>query len=346
MRFAINGRFLTRPTTGVERYAREIVAALDELLEPGEAVIVVPEGAELVEPPRLAHIEVVCHGRRSGHAWEQLDYSSFLRRNGALGVSLCNTAPMRNPGCVCIHDMAVRADADNFNAKFVAWYRALFFVLTHRAGAIITVSEFSRREIERYYPAARGRITVISNAWQHIERIEPDNDVFSQHPELEPGGYWFAMSSSAPNKNLRWLVETALANPGETIAIAGGLNTRVFGGHDVLESPNVVRLGRVSDEQAKALMQGCKGFLHPATYEGFGIPPMEAMACGAPVAVSDIEVMHEVYGASVHYVDPRVPCSDLEALFSGEVAPAADTLSKYSWRASAEKLTGLLREMG
>ena len=70
------------------------------------------------------------------------------------------------------------------------------------------------------------------------------------------------------------------------------------------------------------------------------------MACGAPAAVSDTEVMHEVYGASVHYVDPHVPCGDLAALFAGEVAPAADVLAKYSWRASAEKLAELLRGLG
>ena len=346
MRLAINGRFLTRPTTGVDRYARELVLELDEVLEAEEAVILVPEGAELVEPPQLANIRLVRHGKRGGHAWEQLDYSSYLRENGALGVSLCNTAPMRNPGCVCIHDMAVRANAGNFSRKFIAWYRVLFSALSRRAAVIVTVSDFSRRELERFYPATKGRITVIPNAWQHIERVEPDGGVFAQHPELSPGGYWFAMSSLAPNKNLRWLVQTALANPGETIAIAGGLNTRVFGEHGIPEAPNVVYLGYVSDGQAKALMQGCKGFLYPTFYEGFGLPPMEAMACGAPAAVSDTEVMHEVYGASVHYVDPHVPCEDLAALFAGEVAPAADVLAKYSWRASAEKLAELLRGLG
>ena len=210
--------------------------------------------------------------------------------------------------------------------------------MAHR---VLTDSGFSKREIEKYYPAARGKIEVIPCAWQHVERVEADPSALVR-AGLKPGSYYFAMSSLAPNKNLRWLVETARLNPSETIAVAGGINSKVFGEHDIPEADNVRYLGYVTDGEAKALMQRCKGFLFPTFYEGFGIPPMEAMACGVPVAVSDTEVMREVYGDSARYVDPIVPCEDLASLFSSSVADSREVLSRYSWKKSAIQLANLL----
>lgn len=343
MRIGINGRFLTRRTTGVDRFARELVHELDRLVSPGEAVLAVPGGAELVELPELENIEVVPVGKRAGHAWEQLNYSAWLSRESRIGLSLCNTAPVRNPGVVCIHDMAVRANPSNYSRGFVLWYRLLYNMLVRRADAVFTVSEFSKGEIGKYYPAARRKVIVVPNAWQHIGRVEADTSFFDKHPEVRPGEYYFAMSSLAPNKNLRWLVETARLNLGETVVIAGGLNSKVFADGGIPEAENVVYPGYVSDGEAKALMECCKGFLFPTFYEGFGIPPLEALACGAPVAVSDTEVMHEVYGNGAVYVDPHEPCEDLAGLFSKEsFSLAEDVLGRYSWEESAKRLLALL----
>ena len=256
-------------------------------------------------------------------------------------VNLCNTAPIRDAGVVCIHDMNVRANPRFYSRKFVLAYRFLFRHEISTARVILTDSYFSKHEIEHYYPSAKGKIRVIPCAWQHVERVESDFSVLARSG-LEAGSYYFAMSSLAPNKNLRWLVETARLNPSETIAIAGGINSKIFGEHDIPEADNVLYLGYVTDGEAKALMEGCKGFLYPTFYEGFGIPPMEAMACGAPVAVSDTEVMREVYGDGAHYVDPLVPCDDLMRLFSVTRRNPSKVLGRYNWRKSAESLAALL----
>lgn len=337
-RFVVNGRFLTRPTTGVDRYARELVRELDGLVRQGDFVLAVPGGTEVVEPLDLENIEIEHVGRRAGILWEQVDFPRYLEKMHATSVNLCNTAPLFNPGVVCIHDMQVRANPAFFDWKFVAWYRLLFSVVIPRTKLILTVSEFSKEEIERFYPKSKGKVEVVGNAWQHIEQVASDCDVISNTPALEEGSYYFAMSSLAPNKNLKWLAETARLNPQETIAIAGGINRKVFGGHSIPEAENVVYLGYVSDGEAKALIQNCKGFLFPTFYEGFGIPPMEALACGAQAAVSDTPCMREVYGESVRYVDPNVPCAGLDALFSETVGVADKALGKYSWRESAQRL--------
>ncbi len=343
-RYVVNGRFLTRPTTGVDRYARELVHELDKLVPAGDFVLAIPGDSEVIDLPDLRNIEIVRAGKRDGILWEQLDLPNYLKRAGATGIHLCNTAPLVNPGIVCIHDMQIRANPSFFDWKFVAWYRFLFSFVVPRAKLILTVSEFSKDEIERFYPKGQGKVEVIANAWQHIERVETDEHILSKHPKLRNGSFYFAMSSLAPNKNLKWIAETARANPLETIVVAGGLNRRVFGKHAIPEAENVVYLGYVTDCEMKILMGNCKGFLFPTFYEGFGIPPMEALACGAPVAVSDASCMREVYGASAHYVDPNVPCADLGVLFSEKVKSAHEVLDRYSWQKSAQQLVALLEK--
>lgn len=339
-RYAINGRFLIRKATGVDRYARELVIELDKLMEPGEAVLVVPCNTEIVDPLPLNVIEIVQFGRFVGQAWEQLDFWRYARAHRLLGVNLCNTAPILDPDVVCIHDMAIRANPNYFSTKFVLWYRLLFFFITRRSNLIITVSEFSKREIEKYYPHTSGKITVIYNAWQHINRVEPNAATLNKHG-LKAGEYYFAMSSLAPNKNLKWIVETARMNPEDTFVVAGGINSKVFGEHAIPEADNVVYVGYVSDGEARALMEGCKAFLYPTFYEGFGIPPMEAMACGAHAIVSDTEVMHEVYGEAVGYINPNIPIDTLDDLLLGLQTSAAETvLSRFEWC----KMAGWLEE--
>lgn len=341
LQYVLNGRFLTRPTTGVDRYARELILELDRLVSANDLTLAVPGDSEIIDPLNLKNIKTIRIGMRDGVLWEQLDFPSYLKKVKATGINLCNTAPLISPGIVCIHDMQIRVNPGFFDWKFVAWYRLLFAAFAPRAKMILTVTEFSKEEIERFYPKGRGKIEVIANAWQHIDRVDPDSEALTGKA-LEEGSYYFAMSSLAPNKNLKWLVETAQRNPRETIAIAGGINRKVFGKHNFPEADNVVYLGYVTDAEMKALMQNCKGFLFPTFYEGFGIPPMEALACGASVAVSDASCMREVYGASVHYIDPNIPCENLNELFSEKVGSAREVLDGYSWQQSARQLRALL----
>ena len=85
--------------------------------------------------------------------------------------------------------------------------------------------------------------------------------------------------------------------PDVEFIIAGGSNEKVF------KSAGVRLIGYVSDEELMALYRHASVFVYPSLYEGFGIPPLEAMMCGCPVVVSDIKVFHEVYGDSVEYCD-------------------------------------------
>ena len=93
------------------------------------------------------------------------------------------------------------------------------------------------------------------------------------------------------------------------------------------------------------LMQNCKAFLFPSFYEGFGIPPLEAMSTGCQIVVSDIPVMHEIFGDSVHYIDPNSADIDLKELLAQPVSSTAPILEKYSWEKSAKVLFDCLKEI-
>ena len=203
---------------------------------------------------------------------------------------------------------------------------------------IITVSEFSKREIEKYYKVSKERIKIIYNAWQHISRIAASVDIFERYPQLRKNNYYFSLSSLAANKNFKWLLYAAKNNPSEQFAIAGGGKLKgVAEASGLKDFPNIHFLGYVSDADAKALMAGCKAFIFPTLYEGFGIPPLEAVASGARrIVVSDTPCMHEIYGDCAEYLNAKDYVN--AGINSNGKIDSADILTKYSWKESAEKL--------
>jgi glycosyltransferase involved in cell wall biosynthesis len=342
MRIVINGKFLTRPLTGVDRFAFEITHALDEIVAPNEFSVVAPESQ--TDLSIFENIPIHRTGKHNGILWEQIDLPRYARAQDATLLNLCNIAPLAKSDYTCIHDMQIRANPFYFSRVFVWWYRLLFLRIMKKSPVIFTVSEFSKREIEKYYPGTIDRIEVISSAWQHFDIVNNDETIFDRNPKLKREEYYFALSSLTLNKNLSWLTNVAKANPAVIIAIAGGINSKVFGKSNIPQAENVVYLGYVSDNEAKVLMQNCKGFLFPTFYEGFGLPPLEALACGAQIAVSNTDIMHEVYEDAAHYIDPKNPNIDLKMLFSEPIGDPQRILNKYSWQKSAEKLYTVLKE--
>lgn len=337
----INGRFLGRRVTGVERYAREIVAELDKILQPSEMELAVPP--EVMNIPEYKNIKVVQIGRLHNRLWEHISFPLYVKRKKGISLNLCNVAPLISPGIVCIHDVKIKATPQYFSKKFVLWYQILFNNAVRRTKAVITVSDFSKKEICKYYHVNSEKISVIPNAWQHYKRIGYDEDTLKKYG-LEQRQYIFSMSSLEPNKNFRWIAEIAERNKGERFVISGAINKRVFAEGFGFKCPNNIKLlGYISDEEAKTLMRDCKAFLFPTFYEGFGLPPLEAMSNGAEcIVVSDTEIMHEIYEDAACYVDPLEYDIDLKNLIQKKsLSEKEKILGKFSWEKSAEALKEL-----
>ena len=343
--YAVDGAFFAQRVSGIQRYSIELLAELDNILSPGELEIVVSQG---VKTPEYHNIRVVPWGSRSGMLWEQMDYPRYLRQKGRKGLCTCNVMPLFGfSGMVVVHDVCYRARPDFYTDArgrlSAAWHRLQYRMIAKKAEHIITVSRFSRSELQRYYGVDPSRVTVIPNAWQHMQRTQPDPNAFDKWPELHPGEYYFSMSNLLKNKNFPWVLTAAREKPEAMIAIAGGGNLAKAAGEMGLEDlPNVRYLGYVSDGEAKTLMANCKAFLFPTLYEGFGIPPLEAIACGAPrVLVSDTPCMREVYGSHADYIDLNTNPGNVDEVTPGH--NAAGVLARYSWEKSARLLAELLR---
>lgn len=333
----INGRFLTQRITGVQRYAREICAELDKLVEPNDLIMAVPP--ETIDIPDYKNIKVVKVGRLRNRLWEHISFPLYVLSQKATSLNLCNVAPLLSPGIVCIHDMKIRATPQFFSTKFLLWYRLLFFNATRRAKKIITVSNFSKSEIIKYYGVDENKIIVAPNGWQHFARINYDENTLAKYG-LEKDSYYFAMSSLEPNKNFKWIAEQAIKNSNDLYVVAGSINEKVFSEGLGFTCPDNMKLiGYVSDEEAKTLMRDCKAFLFPSIYEGFGIPPLEALCANAKrIVVSDIPVMHEVFEEKVEYIFKTHCYKTNRWIFDKS---RDEILNRFSWHNSAKTILNI-----
>lgn len=348
--WTINGRFLTQPFSGVQRYAHEITRELDTLVQAGHALargltleIAAPPGAVA---PELRAVRVRTAGNGGGHPWEQF----VLPRHVPGGLlSLCNTGPLAvQRQIVCIHDANTRLAPGSYSWPFRTLYRILHPLLGRRARRIATVSRTSRDALVRFGIAREEKIVICPNGHEHALRWQP-----ALSPAVAPladGRTVLVIGSPAPHKNVAVLLKIAgsLAAGGLRLAVAGVRDARVFQG---LEGENcgawknVHWLGRLSDGELAALLQGSLCLAFPSLAEGFGIPAVEAMAWGCPVVASDRTSLPETCGSAALYADPFDPAAwraqilllarDAEAR-AFLAAKGREQAARFSWRTSAE----------
>lgn len=333
----INGQFFDREVSGVERYAIELTKALDKICEGMDISILIPGRVE--ELPCYEHIKVL---RSSFHmAWTQCVFGLRARSMGAVPLCLCNEISTLAPaGVAVIHDVAYAEPGGLFpGGKEKDWFVANYKKICRRSRRIITVSEFSKSRICTLFQVPPEKVAVIGNGWQHFDSIQTDETIFEKYPEIQRGKYFFTLASVNRNKNTRWVLETARINPSSQFVLAG---KRLDDTVDFSQYPNVKYIGYVKDDISRTLMKHCQAFLFPSLYEGFGIPPMEALCMGAPVIASREASLPEIYGDSVHYIDAKRPKENLEQVLLEPVAEPGQVLERYSWEKSAQKLKELL----
>ncbi len=312
---AINGRFFTQPLTGVQRYAREVVRCWDEMLGSGEieapqagVEILVPPGT--VVDPQLRRMPVRAVGRGRGQVWEQAVLPWFCR--GKLLFTPGGGAPLPHRDHVyTIHDTGVFSTPGAYSPRYGAWYR-----WHHRRAVrnprlrLLTVSEFSKRELITQLGVDAGRVQVTPLGHEHALRTPADPSVLARLG-LEPRTYILGVGSANANKNFAGLLAAFprlrdLHAGTWKLVVAGGANSRIFGETGAPQE-GVVRTGYLSEGELRALYENAACFVFPSVYEGFGLPPLEAMALGCPVACSNAASMPEVCGDAVAYFDPNSP---------------------------------------
>ncbi len=351
----INARFLDRPVTGVERVARELIGALARDRIDASGILRTDAGAwrvQLIAPTsgRTAspwpNIPLVRAGIGTGHLWEQ--GSLPLLTSGDWLFNPCNTGPaLKRRQLVYLHDALPFAMPENFSWRFRTWYRLLFRVISRRAAAVLVNSRFTRAELGRYLGLApeRARLCLLGSdhavAGRPAHRVPPVQG-------LPPRGFVLAVSSTNPNKNFAAVIE-ALRQLGEAAppcVFVGMQNSRVFG-NAPLPAERVTTLGYVDDATLRALYRRALVLVYPSFYEGFGLPPLEAMSEGCPVIVSNTAAMPEVAADAALYCDPYRADSIASAIRRLQEEPALvarlsdrgrHRAKLFSWAASAGAL--------
>lgn len=296
----INARFLTQELRGVQRFAEQTCLALKELRD--DLIFVAPHGIKMIESAKALDVQYI--GRNRGHLWEQLDLPFYLARKGnPLLVSLCSTAPMFYANQIATHhDINYIRYPQSYSWMFRTAYRTLTPILLWRLKSLITVSSFSKSEISEYYGYPQKRIFVVPNA---------TSDAFKPGVSSEEAGrYLLAVSSPSAHKNFNRMIEAFMLLRGHEdleLHIVGAAS-EIFAAPELQRlasrDPRIRFLGRLSDAELIKQYQGATAFIFPSLYEGFGIPPLEAQACGCPVLAANAASIPEVLQASALYFDP------------------------------------------
>ncbi len=277
-------------------------------------------------------------GRTSSVVRDALWYPvGMSRRARKLDVLHCTTfrgpRGARVPTVLTVHDLAIL----RFPEAFPRWHRlygraGLARVLS-AADAIIAVSEFTKQQTVELIGVPEERIRVIPNGV---------DSVFGVDGPRADGEYVLAVATLEPRKNLANAVEAARL-AGVELRVVGA---RGWGGVDV---PGWV--GEIPDPELAALYRGARCVLYPSIYEGFGLPVLEAMACGTPVVTSRGAVMEEIAGGAAVLVDPFDPSSIANGIAKAEASrdklvPLGFTRAHgFTWKRTADAVVALWREL-
>jgi glycosyltransferase involved in cell wall biosynthesis len=325
----VNGRFLSRRITGVERYGREILSLFGSNCR--------------VEKTRMNGV--------AGHAWEQFILPTRLKAESILW-SPANTGPLvvKNQA-LTIHDLTPLEHPEWFRKSFALWYRLFLPMLAKQVRMIFVPSEYVRQKVIKRLGAMKVIVT-------------PNGvDTSRFHPHARQNTYEFPekfilfVGSLQPGKNLDMLLrvwyELKDENPDIWLVVVGGAGS-VFGKVKFLADERVRFLGYVSDDDLPGLYASALAFVLPSHDEGFGLPALEAMACGTPVVVSDGGALPEVVGAAGlifkrsdidSFSTMLRQCLNDEALHAGLIEKGFERVQNFSWQISAKLIWNTLNEL-
>jgi len=256
---------------------------------------------------------------------------------------------------VTIHDLNYLNHPETFTSGQL-WFRRIGVPISLRlADRIVTISETARGEIIERFPAAEDRVSVIHNGFTPMGAASP-----ATLERGSEGPYLLAVGTLKAHKNYSRLIEAyaGLSDDKLKLVIVGrddGISTELTRLAERLGVAGRVNLrGFVSSEELRRLYANAEIFVAPSLYEGFGLPVLEAMAMGVPVACSNLEVFEETGGGAAIYFDPSDPSSITSALRTllGDRRLRAQLAEKglerpkrFTWENSAAKVLALYRDV-
>jgi glycosyltransferase involved in cell wall biosynthesis len=327
MKPIVNGRFLARQVTGVERYGREVLTALGDRL-------------------RVVRTGEANQGWR-GHAWEQFILPGRVGAGEVLW-SPANSGPLSVANQVLtLHDLSPLEHPEWFRREYARWYGLFLPLLARRVKRIIVPSEYVRRKALERFSLADERVVTIPEGVDG-QKFRPS--------EVPKKPYVLFVGTLEPRKNLAGLLQAWKMLQGRhkdhTLVLAGGRG-QVFSAQALDGKLERVRFsGRITEAELPELYAGAELFIQPSHDEGFGLTVLEAMACGTAVIAARSGALPEVTGEAGLYFDPAEPaaiaatmerCLDDPALRASMREKGLERAARFSWTESAERIWQVLQ---
>ena len=345
----INGKFLTQPLTGVQRYAREITYYLTSHYPKYYTVITPTKNLSLGSKSKVLAF-------RNSLIWEQLILPIYLVLKGSpLLINLCNTAPILYKNqIITIHDTAFKENPAWFSTAFVRWYNFMISILVQKQSIhIITVSNFSKSEIIKHFKISKQQITVLYNGCARFLKKPHSKKA------IIGGKYALTVGSFNSRKNQELIIQTFLNRKDTSLklVLVGNYDLKIFNNQEAIldkinEKNNIILIKNSTDKTLANLYQNALFTIYTPFYEGFGLPVLESLVHQKPVIVSNIPVFHELFKNHAYILKSNTETSLEEAItnlqnslsyWENKASKASELFDLFSYEKSALKLNKIVQ---
>lgn len=331
---------------GISRYAYQVIKYLDSYVTDLNIAVVYPANASILLP-NVQNIKIKKMEIKKKQHFRKDVVRKYAKNNDCLVIDLGPGFSYYKKAITTYHDIRP-LDLRVYDKNKERIKLCLMLMISKiKNEQIVTVSNYQKKRIHELTHIQMNKIEVIGNGWEHICEIKPDNTIFKKYSNIKKGEYFYSIGSMALHKNYRWIYEVAKRNASFQFVIAGRINPKYWGYDEKnIMYNNIIYTGYISDEENVALMSNCKAYIHPSKYEGFGIPPLEALALGRKAIISNATCLPEIFGVAVQYLDPDNYNFDFDFLNCEECEENREkVLNKYTWEVAAKKWNKLIRAM-
>jgi len=345
----IGDTLVGKNTFGIQRFAYEILLEIDKMPRDYEIEVLIPQCTEINKS--FETIPIIRYGYiKNSFLWRQICFPWYLKKEKSIGVDFTLGLSYFGSDIICLYDCIYENMPMAFTSFKEKIRRKSYLIrakkISKSSKFIITDSDNTKRELLQYYRVTKEKITVVYNSWQHFQRVNVDETIFDLINLDRNQTYFFSLGSGLRHKNFKWIVQAAIQNSQYTFVVAGNNELSNYIAEIKTDKVhNIIFTGYLSDEQIKALMKYARAFIHPSFYEGFGIPPLEALATGTEIIISNASCLPEVYGDSARYIQPDDYAIDMDEIMSREFNENSNVLEKYSWNISADKVKIIFDEI-